>query len=724
MTITHAEAEKRIHKLRELINDYRYHYHVLDESTMSEAAADSLKHELSELEQQYPDLITPDSPTQRVAGKPLDKFEKITHQSRMISLADVFSEDEVRGWLASIEKLIPGGKVNEFFTDIKMDGLACALHYDDGLLKLAVTRGDGLVGENVTMNVRTIENVPLSIPEKSHVEVRGEIVIFKKDFEELNAQQKKSHSKPFANPRNLAAGSIRQLDPKVAASRKLKFMAYDLVEPNLETNSAAYAKLRELGFRTSGEEKVFQRLENTLSSNYSTDSEKSQEKTPISEQNYPENPISHQNQPNNSISSQNQSNLDQKHPNSPATSVFGEIKQLETSRQALPFNTDGMVIKVNDRRVYQKLGIVGKTPRGAVAFKFPAEESTTRVRDIVISIGRTGAATPVAILDPVVVAGSTVRHASLHNADEIDRLDVRVGDTVIIYKAGDIIPQIKKVLTELRTGDEQKFDYVEALHRQYPELEFERPEGEVVYRVKGENADLVLKRSLEYYASKPALNIDGLGEKNVEALVDAGLVKSIADLYRLDEKQLTQLERFGRLSARKLVEAINNSKRPQLNKFITALGIRHVGAQTAVTLADGFGSLEKLAEASEEELMDLPDVGQVVAESILAYFADEDNLKLLADLRALGVQPIHEDKTSLPLFGKSYIVSGTLDSMDREAAEDKLRELGATVTKSVTKSTTALIVGAKPGKAKTTKAEKLEIPIIDEAAFLELVQPK
>ncbi len=683
MTITHAEAEKRIHKLRELINDYRYHYHVLDESTMSEAAADSLKHELSELEKQYPDLITPDSPTQRVAGKPLDKFEKITHQSRMISLADVFSEDEVRGWLASIEKLIPGGKVNEFFTDIKMDGLACALHYDDGLLNLAVTRGDGLVGENVTMNVRTIENVPLSIPEKGHVEVRGEIVIFKKDFAELNAQQKKSHSKPFANPRNLAAGSIRQLDPKVAASRKLKFMAYDLVEPNLETNSAAYAKLRELGFRTSGEEKVFSCLENTLSSNCSTDGAKSQEKT-----------------------------------------VFGEIKQLETSRQALPFNTDGMVIKVNDRRVYQKLGIVGKTPRGAVAFKFPAEESTTRVRDIVISIGRTGAATPVAILDPVVVAGSTVRHASLHNADEIDRLDVRVGDTVIIYKAGDIIPQIKKVLTELRTGDEQKFDYVEALHRQYPELEFERPEGEVVYRVKGENADLVLKRSLEYYASKPALNIDGLGEKNVEALVDAGLVKSIADLYRLDEKQLTQLERFGRLSARKLVEAIHNSKRPQLNKFITALGIRHVGAQTAVTLADGFGSLEKLAEASEEQLMDLPDVGQVVAESILAYFADEDNLKLLADLRALGVQPIHEDKTSLPLFGKSYIVSGTLDSMDREAAEDKLRELGATVTKSVTKSTTALIVGAKPGKAKTTKAEKLEIPIIDEVAFLELIGSK
>ncbi len=696
-----TEAKQRIAKLRELINDYRYHYHVLDESTMSEAAADSLKHELAELERQYPDLITPDSPTQRVAGKPLDKFEKITHESRMISLADVFSEDEVRGWLLSIEKLVPGGKIDEFFTDIKMDGLACALHYDDGLLSMAVTRGDGLVGENVTMNVRTIENVPLSIPEQGHVEVRGEIVIFKADFEKLNEKQRKSGEKPFANPRNLAAGSIRQLDPRVAARRNLKFMAYDLVTPNLATHSAAYAKLRELGFRTSGEEKVFRRLEGTPFLHYSTDDDKSQEKTAISDQ--------------------DRSNFAEKRPDFPVNSVFGEIRRLETSRQALPFNTDGMVIKVNNRQIYQDLGIVGKTPRGAVAFKFPAEESTTRVKDIVISIGRTGAATPVAILDPVVVAGSTVRHASLHNADEIARLDVRIGDTVIIYKAGDIIPQVKKVLTELRTGEEVKFDYAEALQRQYPELEFERPTGEVVYRVKGESADLVLKRSLEYYASKPALNIEGLGEKNVETLVNANLVKSIADLYRLDAKKLCQLGRFGRLSAQKLVQAIEASKHAPLNKFITALGIRHVGAQTAVTLADHFGSLKRLEEATEEELMSLPDVGKVVAESILAYFADEDNLKMLAEMSEMGVNPVHEDKNTLPLFGKSYIVSGTLESMGREEAEDRLRALGATVTKSVTKTTTALIIGEKPGKSKTDKAEKLQIPLINEAEFLELL---
>lgn len=664
-----TEAEQRILKLRELINDYRYHYHVLDESTMSEAAADSLKHELAELEKQFPELITPDSPTQRVAGKPLDKFTKVTHAQRMISLADVFSEAEIRDWVRADEKLMleqgmtADDRIKSYFTDIKMDGLACALHYQDGLLERAVTRGDGLVGEDVTMNVRTIENVPLRIDEPGHVEVRGEIVIFKQDFEELNAKQVKAGEKPFANPRNLAAGSIRQLDPRVAARRRLKFMAYDLVEPDLPTHSEAYAKLRQLGFRTSGEDHVFQSL----------------------------------------------------------SEVLEEIRRLADYRQTLPFNTDGMVIKVNDRAVYAKLGIVGKTPRGAVAFKFPAEESTTRVRDIVISIGRTGAATPVAILDPVVVAGSTVRHASLHNADEIKRLDVRIGDTVIIYKAGDIIPQVKEVLVSLRPEGTEVFDYQAALKKQYPELEFERPEGEVVYRVKGESSDFILKRALEYYASKPALNIDGLGEKNVELLVNSGLVKSIADLYRLDVKKVAQLGRFAKLSARKLVESIAASKRPPLAKFITALGIRHVGAQTAVTLAQGFGSLEKLQEATEEELMRLPDVGQIVAESIVAWFADEDNAKLLEELKTLGVQPVYNDISNLPLAGKSYIISGTLSNLGREEAEDKLRALGATVTSGVTKNTTALIVGEKPGKSKTEKAEKLGIPIIGEAEYHELL---
>lgn len=666
-----TEASQRIDKLRELINDYRYHYHVLDESIMSEAAADSLKHELSELERQFPELITPDSPTQRVAGRPLDKFQKVTHKDRMISLADVFSEDEIREWAQSNEKL--AGKITEYFTDIKMDGLACALHYDDGLFTQAVTRGDGMVGEDVTMNVRTIENIPLRIDEPGHVEVRGEIVIFKHDFDELNRKQEKSGEKPFANPRNLAAGSIRQLDPKVAASRKLRFIAYDLVYPNLPKHSLAYAKLRELGFRTSGEDRVFTRLERQESKK--TDPQ----------------------------------------------SVFEEIDFLADYRQSLPFNTDGMVIKINDRAVYQQLGIVGKTPRGAVAFKFPAEESTTTVRDIVISIGRTGAATPVAILGPVTVAGSTVRHASLHNADEIARLDVRIGDTVIIYKAGDIIPQVKEVLVSLRPDGTPPFDYLQALKQQYPELEFERPEGEVVYRVKGENSDLILKRAIEYYASKPALNIDGLGEKNVAALIDSGLVNSIADLYRLKAPRVAQLERFADLSARNLVDAIERSKTPPLEKFLTALGIRHVGIQTATTLAQHFHSIDALAQATEEDLLKLPDIGKTVAEAILAYFADEDNLKLLAELDQLGVKPIYVDQAALPLAGQSYLVTGTLESMGREEAEDRLRELGAAVTSGVTKNTTGLIVGAKPGKSKLDKAAKLGVPTLDEKQFLSLI---
>lgn len=659
-----SDAEKRILKLRELINDYRYHYHVLDESIMSEAAADSLKHELTLLETEYPELITPDSPTQRVAGKPLDKFTKVKHEKRMISLADVFSREEIEDWITRNEKLIPGGKIEKFFTDIKMDGLACSLKYRDGVFYQAVTRGDGLVGEDVTLNVKTIENIPLRISEDV-AEVRGEIVIFKKDFEELNRVQREKGEAEFANPRNLAAGSIRQLDPKIAASRPLKFIAYDLVTPDSLTWHEAYEKLRAFGFQTSNEDKVF----------------KASEKLEF----------------------------------------FKYIDNLDEYRKGLPFNTDGMVIKINDRRVYDNLGIVGKTPRGAVAFKFPAEESTTVVRDIVISIGRTGAATPVAILDPVSVAGTTVRHASLHNADEIKRLDVRIGDTVIIYKAGDIIPQVKEVLISLRPEGTVPFDYKEALKRQYPDLEFERPSGEVVYRVKGESSDFILKRAIEYYASKPALNIEGLGEKNVVALVDAGLVNSIADLYRLKVSDIARLERFAELSAKNLVDAISNSKNPALSKFITALGIRHVGAQTATSLARKFKTLDSLVDASEEELLAIPDIGEVVAESILAWFSDEDNLKLLSDLKELGVKPVEENIEKLPLVGESYIVTGTLESMGREEAEDKLRTLGATVTSSVTKNTTALIVGEKPGKSKLEKAEKLGIKKITEKEFLDLI---
>ena len=668
-SMTKAEAESRILKLRELINDYRYHYHVLDESIMSESAADSLKHELTLLEEKFPELITPDSPTQRVAGQPLDKFNKVTHQTRMISLADVFSEAEVREWVARNYKLVPAKTQLTFFTDIKMDGLAMSLHYHNGILTQAVTRGDGLVGEDVTMNVRTINNVPLrlsgdpeDIPE--YVEVRGEVVIFKADFEKLNQIQTEKGEKLFANPRNLAAGSIRQLDPRIASSRPLRFMAYDLVTPNLETHQLAYQRIREYGFQTSMQDQTFDSLDQVLE----------------------------------------------------------EIHHLGQIRESLPFGTDGVVIKINDRKIYQSLGIIGKTPRGAVAYKYPAEEATTKVRDIVISIGRTGAATPVAIFDPVEVAGSVVRHATLHNADEISRLDLRIGDTVIIYKAGDIIPQIKEVLTSLRPDNLPIFDYEEALKHQYPELEFERPVGEVVYRVKGLDSGLILKRGVEYYASKPALNIEGLGEKNVNLLVDSGLVKNLSDLYRLDAVKVSQLERFAEVSANKLISAIKSSKTAPLAKFITALGIRHVGVQTAISLADHFKSLALLIDATADDLLSIPDIGQVVAESILAYFADEDNLKQLQEMRELGVNPFYDDQTTKPLAGQSYVVTGTLSKMGRDEAEARLRELGATVTGSVTKHTTALIVGEKPGSSKTVKAEKLGIPVMHEAEFLELLR--
>lgn len=662
-----SAAKARIEKLKELINEYRYHYHVLDESIMSEAAADSLKHELSQLEEQYPDFITPDSPTQRVAGKPLDKFQKVTHASRMISLADVFSESEIRDWVARNYKLVDRGTEFTFFTDIKMDGLAMSLHYENGIFQQAVTRGDGLVGEDVTMNVKTIQNIPLKLnlenpPE--HLEVRGEVIIFKQDFEKLNQMQTKLGEKPFANPRNLAAGTIRQLDPRIAASRPLRFMAYDLVTPDLPTHQEAYVFLRQIGFQTSGQDHVYTHL----------------------------------------------------------NEVFAEIKHLGLVRGDFLFNTDGMVIKINDRKIYSELGIVGKTPRAAVAFKYPAEESTSKVRDIVISIGRTGAATPVAILDPVEIAGSTVRHATLHNSDEIEKLDIRIGDTVIVYKAGDIIPKIKEVLLTLRPDDTEPFNYEQALKNQYPELEFERPDGEVVYRVKGQDSDFILRRNLEYFASKQALNIEGLGEKNVNLLVDAGLLKSLVDLYRLQKSDLINLERFGELSATKLLNAIEGAKQAPLAKFITALGIRHVGSQTAVALADAFQSLEALRDATEEELLRVPDIGLTVSESILAYFADEDNLKQLDDFKALGVDPIYINHDNAPLKGQSFVVTGTLTDMGREEAEDLLREKGATVTSSVTKNTTALIAGAKPGASKITKAEKLGIKVISEAEFRELIK--
>jgi DNA ligase (NAD+) len=668
-----AEAQERIEKLKVLINDYRYHYHVLDESIMSEAAADSLKHELSQLEEQYPEFLTADSPTQRVAGVALDKFVKVAHARPMMSLQDVFNREEIEAWVRRTDKLVPG-RTHEYFCDIKMDGFACSLVYVDGVLQTAITRGDGRIGEDVTMNVRTIENVPIRLREskgyerflRGRTEIRGEIVMLKKDFEALNRTREEAGLPLFANPRNLAAGTIRQLDPRLVAERPLSFRAYDIFTDNPEavpTHAAAYDIIRTLGINANKEASALGSVD----------------------------------------------------------AVMEFVAKWEIKRQELPFNTDGLVIKLNDRALYEALGFVGKTPRGAVAYKYAAEQATTIVKDIVISIGRTGAATPVAVFDPVIVAGTTVQHASLHNADEIKRKDVRVGDTVIIYKAGDIIPQVERVLLELRPKDAKTFLMEKELHRQYPELEFERAEGEVVYRVKNATGPLLLKRALEHFASKGALDIDTLGEKNVEALVDSGLVQDMADIYTLTKDKVMELDRFADISAEKLVAAIAEKKRPPLARFIYALGIRHVGAQTAIDLANTFKKLDNLGHATYEELKAVEGIGEVVADSVLGWFVDDDNQALLAKFRSLGVWPEDVTHTGGPLSGKSFVITGTLESMGRDIAAERIRALGGTFQTSVAKGTTYLVMGTKAGSSKAEKARRLGTEVIDEARLLELI---
>lgn len=664
-----SQAKERVAKLRKLINDYRYHYHVLDESIMSEAAADSLKHELAQLEEQYPQLITPDSPTQRVAGQPLPGFTQVRHSARMTSLNDVFGRGELVAWIERVDKLAPGR--HEFFVDIKMDGFACALVYEDGRFKQAVTRGDGFVGEDVTANVATIDSVPFELRrEKKYArflqgrtEIRGEIIMYKKDFAALN-ERREAEGKPlFANPRNLAAGTIRQLDPKLAAARPLRFRAYDLLhgEPSdVPTNCYAYEALRALGLAANSQATVFTGVDEIMS--------------------------------------------------------FADT--WDKKRHTLPFNTDGLVVKLNDRALFAELGIVGKAPRAAVAYKYAAEEATTVVRDIVLSIGRTGAATPVAVFDPVVVAGTTVQHASLHNADEIARKDIRVGDTVVIFKAGDIIPQVSKVLTELRPKKARKFAMEKELRRQYPELAFVRPEGEAVYRVKGTTSKLLLKQALEHFASKAALDIDGMGEKNVAALVDARLVRDMADIYTLTKAQVIELDRFADVSAANLVQAIAAVKTPELPRFVFGLGIRHVGAQTAIDLAEHFGSLQKLARATLDELLQVEGIGEVVAESVLAWFADPDNQRLLEKFARLGVRPHYESKARGPLHGKSFVITGTLEHMTRDDAAERIRTLGGTFQTSVGKDTSYLVVGKDVGASKLAKAQKLGTKQISEAELI------
>ena len=666
-------TRSRLEEIKKLLNQYSYEYYALDQPSVSDAVYDSLMIELKSIEAAHPEWITPDSPTQRVGNKLLEGFKKVRHERRMVSLNDVFDKSEIEAWIERTDKLMPGHK-HEFFTDIKMDGLACALIYIDGVLIQAVTRGDSFIGEDVTNNVRTIKNVPLRLHEApgfeqflvGRTEIRGEIVMLKRDFAALNDRQKSSGQPEFANPRNLAAGTIRQLDPSLVAARPLYFRGYDVLRDNdaeVPTNSFAYEALTALGITRNQQASIFTNL----------------------------------------------------------ADVMNFVNEWDDKRHDLPFNTDGLVIKINDRALYESLGLVGKNPRGAVAYKYAAEQATTIVRDIVISIGRTGAATPVAVFDPVVVAGTTVQHASLHNADEIARLDVRRGDTVVIFKAGDIIPQVESVLKELRPADSKPIDYSAELARQYPELEFVRPEGEAVYRVKGLSGPLILKRALAHFASKGALDIDTLGEKNVEALVEAGLVNDLADIYRLTKDDLLQLERFAEISAQKLIDAIAAKKQPALERFLFGLGIRHVGSQIAIDLTNHFESVEKLSQATIDELREVDGVGEIVAESIVAWFADEDNVTLLEKFANLGVAPQFSQKSDR-LAGQSFVITGTLQSMGRDTAAERIRNLGGTFQTAVAKDTTYLVAGGKVGASKLKKAEQYGTKIIDEQTLLELIQ--
>lgn len=672
-------ATSRAEALRAELNRLSYEYYVLDNPSVDDAVYDSLTNELRVIEKQFPELVTPDSPTQRIAARPLDKFEKFEHSRRMISIQDTFSDAEVYDWIDKLKshvqkKMTPADLVRlssvEYWVDIKMDGLACALHYHDGVLVRAVTRGDGFVGEVVTANIRTIPSVPLRLRGElaelaGDIEVRGEIIMRYSEFNRINDALVKKGEKPYANPRNLAAGTIRQLDPQIAAKRPLEFHAYDLLDDDrpVATNQLVYDRLADLGFITNK----------------------------------------------------------QAHLESSIADVIEFAHDFRDQRDQLEFATDGLVVKVDDRELFDDLGIVGKYPRGAIAYKYPAEIAATKVQDIVLSIGRTGAVTPVAVFEPVNLAGTVVQHATLHNADEIERLDVRIGDTVEIYKAGEIIPKVQGVITSLRPAGAERFDFQKALATQYPGVEFVRPDGEVVWRVANPaDATEVLVQSLKHFCSRGALDIEGMGEGNLLSLVKNGLVDDLADLYRLNAVKIAKLERFGKVSAANIIAAVAAKRTPPLDRFLYGLGIRYVGAKTAEDLAKRFNSLDELRLVTVDQLMGIDGIGKVVAESVVAWLADADNNALLDKFAKLGVEPQPVVKGG-KLEGVSIVVTGTLESMSRDQAADKIKSLGGNFQSSVTSTTNYLVMGAKAGTSKRTKAEKLGVAVIDEKELLELL---
>jgi DNA ligase (NAD+) len=669
-----VQAEKRAIELKRLLGKYDQQYYVKDNPSVDDAVYDGLKSELKKIENQYPELITADSPTQRVVGEVSSGFKSVRHQTRMISLNDVFSIQDIDDWIKRITKLVPGSSDLEYFADVKKDGLACSLIYQDGVLVQAVTRGDGTSGEDVTSNVRTIRSVPLRLNvvqdrdqglAEGRLEIRGEIVMRIADFKELNEQRAKQGLSLYANPRNTAAGTIRQLDSSLVAKRKLLFLAYDILDnadQSIATHAGVYSLLPELGFQGAEYAQKLKSVED----------------------------------------------------------IHSYINKWLKKRTELDYNIDGLVIKVNDRKLYQELGIVGKTPRGAIAYKFPAEQATTTVKDIFVSIGRTGSATPVAILEPVVVDGSTVQMATLHNEGEVARKDIRVGDTVVIRKAGDIIPEVISPVIELRPKTSKPFKMPSDCPDCGTKLVKIKQE-DAAWRCPNDKCPARNQRHIEHFASKTALDIEGLGEKNVEVLLSNGLIADQADIYSLSKEDLLKLDRFAEVSASKLIKAINDKKSPSLPRFIFGLGIRHVGIQTAIDLANYFSSLENLAKAELDELSAIDGVGVVVAESIVAWFSSPGNQQLLAKFKRQSVWPKDQSQSSGPLSGKRFVITGSLEQMSRTLAADKIRAKGGIFQSSLGKDTDYLVVGQKVGATKLAKAKEYDTKQLNEKQLLELI---
>jgi DNA ligase (NAD+) len=656
------EAKKRIDAIKKQLKDIDYAYYVLDKPIVSDAARDSLKDELEKLEAQFPDLITADSPTQRIGGKALGKFEKYKHQVPKWSFDDLFSFEEVREFDAKVKRFLdwPESRDLEYVCELKIDGLNLSFIYQDGLLARGVTRGDGITGEVVTHNIRTIGSVPLKLNETIDIEVGGEVYMPKKSLENLNKEQKKKGEPPFANPRNAAAGTIRQLDPKVSAERDLDTFMWTIYEPlkyGLKTQWEIMKEMEKLGFKVNPHYEKLKNIEATLK----------------------------------------------------------YFEHWHKNRNKLPYEIDGIVIKVNDLGLQERLGRTAKHVRWAAAYKFPAEQVTTVVEAIEVQVGRTGVLTPVAHLRAVPLAGSVVKRATLHNLDEVNRLDVRVGDTVILQKAGDVIPDIVAVLPKMRTGKERKFKMPEKCP--VCDSPVKQKAGEVAYYCDNKHCYAQQLERLSHFVSKGAYDIAGLGPKIIEQLQKADLVKTPADIFLLTEDDLSPLERFAEKSAQNLVQAITAKKKIPLARFIYALGIRHVGEETAIALSENFNSLNRIQEASLENLQQTEDIGPKVAESIVEWFGDKHNQKLIEELLANGVKIINSEKRAPgKLKGLVFVLTGELENFSRDEAKAKIRELGGDVSSSVSKKTDYVVAGDNPG-SKYDKAKELGVKIINEAEF-------